>query len=128
MDLKRKIIYAVSSLCRHFPYAQKKFLELAGLSVLSELFQEYDAEKLQLKAVTLLNDFLIEKVSVQEGTTCSLETFANNEDLGWNAAYWDISSGSALFAKTKLIFTGEIHFFVEISTCDPLKYKMDQSV
>ena len=82
MDLKRKIIYAVSSLCRHFPYAQKKFLELAGLSVLSELFQEYDAEKLQLKAVTLLNDFLIEKVSVQEGTICSLETSANSEDLG----------------------------------------------
>ena len=63
MDLKRKVIYAISSLCRHFPYAQKKLLDFGGLSVFGELFQEPDAEKLQLKAVTLLHDILVEKVS-----------------------------------------------------------------
>ena len=64
-ELRRKILYAISSLCRHFPYAQKKLLDLGGLSVFRELFQERGAEKIQVKAVTLLHDLIEERVCIQ---------------------------------------------------------------
>lgn len=60
-DLRRKILYAISSLCRHFPYAQKKLLDLGGLSVFRELFQEHGEEKIQVKVVTLLHDLIEER-------------------------------------------------------------------
>lgn len=66
-DLRKKILYAVSSLCRHFPYAQKKLLDLGGLSAFGELFQEPGAEKIQLKAVTLLHDLMVERENAESG-------------------------------------------------------------
>lgn len=65
LDLKRKLLYAISSLCRHFPYAQIKLLKLGGLSVLGELFLDPEAEKLQLKAVTLLHDIIVERENAE---------------------------------------------------------------
>ena len=37
------------------------------------------------------------------------------------------SSGSTLFAKTKMIFREKLPFCLEIKTCDPLNYTMDHS-
>ena len=55
----------MSSLLRHFPYAQLKFMQLGGLSALSTLFKESAsaAVSLKVKAVTLLHDMLLEQVS-----------------------------------------------------------------
>ena len=43
------------------------------------------------------------------------------------AAKCGISSGSTLFAKTKMIFGEKLQFCLEIKTCDPLNYIMDHS-
>lgn len=63
-ELRKKILYAISSLCRHFPYAQKKLLDLGGLSVFREIFQVHGEEKIQVKVVTLLHDLIEEKVCI----------------------------------------------------------------
>ncbi|XP_067656982.1 nucleotide exchange factor SIL1-like [Haliotis asinina] len=62
-SLQKKTLFALSSLARHFPYAQKKFLELGGLAALKRLFDDSstDAQKLQIKALTFLSDLLVEK-------------------------------------------------------------------
>ena len=62
--VRKKTMYALSSLLRHFPYAQKKFLELGGLASLKKLFEDngIEAEQLQVRAVTLMYDLVTEKV------------------------------------------------------------------
>ena len=62
--LRNRILYAMSSLLRHFPFAQQHFLQHGGLQALSTVFQAGGTEKLQLKAVTLINDLVTEKVSI----------------------------------------------------------------
>ena len=61
--LRNRILFALSSLLRHFPHAQQHFLQQGGLQALSNVFQAGGTEKLQLKAVTLVNDLVIEKVN-----------------------------------------------------------------
>ncbi|XP_050399018.1 nucleotide exchange factor SIL1 isoform X1 [Patella vulgata] len=61
VSLRKRILYALSSLIRHFPYAQLKFIELGGLSVFSKIFEETGTEVLQIKTITLLNDIILEK-------------------------------------------------------------------
>ena len=39
-----------------------------------------------------------------------------------------ISSGLSLFANIKKSSGTEIHHFIEILTCNPLKYKMNNSI
>ncbi|ESP03726.1 hypothetical protein LOTGIDRAFT_237555 [Lottia gigantea] len=60
--LRKRYLYALSSLVRHFPYAQLKFVQYGGLSVFSKLFEESGTESLQIKVITLLNDLLQEKI------------------------------------------------------------------
>ena len=62
--LRNRILYAMSSLLRHFPYAQQHFLQHGGLQALSTVFNAGGTEKLQLKAVTLINDLVTEKVII----------------------------------------------------------------
>ena len=61
---RSRLLAALSSLVRHFPFAQRKFLELGGLQTLSSLLSEqtYDSEKLSVKAATLISDLLAERV------------------------------------------------------------------
>ncbi|XP_074642381.1 nucleotide exchange factor SIL1-like [Tubulanus polymorphus] len=66
VKLRSKILYALSSLVRQFPFAQKKMLELGGVHVLVALFKERNIEKLQLKGVILISDLLEEKHSLLE--------------------------------------------------------------
>lgn len=63
VKLRRKVLFATSSLCRHFPFAQKHFLTLGGLTALGKIFEESGTDKLQVKALAFLNDMLTEKVS-----------------------------------------------------------------
>lgn len=55
-------LFALSSMLRHFPYAQQQFLKLGGLQVLRNLFKEKGMEALYVRVVTLLYDLIMEKV------------------------------------------------------------------
>ncbi|XP_023591361.1 nucleotide exchange factor SIL1 isoform X7 [Trichechus manatus latirostris] len=58
---KKKVLFALCSLLRHFPYAQQQFLKLGGLQVLRSLVQEKGTEVLAVRVVTLLYDLITEK-------------------------------------------------------------------
>lgn len=76
IPVRKKAMYAMSSLLRHFPYAQLKFMQLGGLSALSTLFKESDsaAVSLKVKAVTLLHDMLLEQKLMSESIPPTDET------------------------------------------------------
>ncbi|XP_006866284.1 PREDICTED: nucleotide exchange factor SIL1 [Chrysochloris asiatica] len=63
---KKKVLFALCSLLRHFPYAQQQFLKLGGLQVLRSLVQEKGTEVLAVRVVTLLYDLLTEKMFAEE--------------------------------------------------------------
>eukprot|EP00062_Callorhinchus_milii_P007108 gi/632948390/ref/XP_007889572.1/ PREDICTED: nucleotide exchange factor SIL1 isoform X2 [Callorhinchus milii] len=65
MRVKKKALFALSSMLRHFPFAQQHFLRLGGLQVLRQLFQVKEMEPLCVRAVTLLYDMLMEKELVE---------------------------------------------------------------
>ncbi|XP_021375655.1 nucleotide exchange factor SIL1-like isoform X1 [Mizuhopecten yessoensis] len=57
-----RLLYALSSLIRHFPYAQKHLLDLGGLAALKSMIpNNKDLPNLQVKVVTLLQDLIVEK-------------------------------------------------------------------
>uniref|UniRef100_A0A8C7E0U5 Nucleotide exchange factor SIL1 n=1 Tax=Naja naja TaxID=35670 RepID=A0A8C7E0U5_NAJNA len=60
LAVKKKALFALSSMLRHFPYAQQQFLRLGGLQVLRNLCTEKGMEILYIRTVTLLYD-LVEK-------------------------------------------------------------------
>lgn len=64
-SVKNRAVYAIGALLRGFPLAQSKFIENAGLSVFSKLFDTTNL-KIQIKMITLLNDLLLEHVNVLE--------------------------------------------------------------
>lgn len=57
------IRYAISSVVRNFPLAQKALVEHGGIAAFSKIFLTDSADliKLQLKIVTLLSDIIIER-------------------------------------------------------------------
>ncbi|XP_010612086.1 nucleotide exchange factor SIL1 isoform X2 [Fukomys damarensis] len=63
---KKKVLFALCSLLRHFPYAQQQFLKLGGLQVLKGLVQEKNMEVLAVRVVTLLYDLVTEKMFAEE--------------------------------------------------------------
>lgn len=65
LGLCPQVLFALCSLLRHFPYAQRQFLKLGGLQVLRSLVQEKGTEVLAVRVVTLLYDLVTEKVSTQ---------------------------------------------------------------
>lgn len=65
LGLCPQVLFALCSLLRHFPYAQRQFLKLGGLQVLRSLVQEKGTEVLAVRVVTLLYDLVTEKVSAQ---------------------------------------------------------------
>jgi len=65
VTFRSRLLAATSSLVRHFPFAQRKFLELGGLQTLTNLLaQQAESEKLSIKAVTLISDLLAERVRI----------------------------------------------------------------
>ncbi|XP_060693006.1 nucleotide exchange factor SIL1 isoform X2 [Hemiscyllium ocellatum] len=63
--MKKKALFAFSSLLRHFPFAQQQFLKLGGLQILGQLFQAKGMESLRLRIMTLLYDMVMEKKLIQ---------------------------------------------------------------
>ncbi|KAK3777871.1 hypothetical protein RRG08_038117 [Elysia crispata] len=58
--VRKRMLFALSTLLRQFPFAQKKFLEEGGLTALASLFKKTDDKNIQIKIVTLLTDLLSE--------------------------------------------------------------------
>ncbi|XP_033757521.1 nucleotide exchange factor SIL1-like [Pecten maximus] len=57
-----RLLYAMSSLIRHFPHAQKRLLDLGGITALKGMFpNSRDLSNLQIKVITLLQDLIVEK-------------------------------------------------------------------
>uniref|UniRef100_A0A8C3EBX2 Nucleotide exchange factor SIL1 n=1 Tax=Corvus moneduloides TaxID=1196302 RepID=A0A8C3EBX2_CORMO len=61
LAVRKKALFALSSMLRHFPYAQQQFLKLGGLQVLRSLFRQKGMETLHVRVVTLLYDLIMEK-------------------------------------------------------------------
>lgn len=60
-SVQKKVVFAVASLLRNFPFAQQHFLSHGGLQVLSELFRGDENGILRTRIVTLLHDIISEK-------------------------------------------------------------------
>uniref|UniRef100_A0A8C5UFW1 Nucleotide exchange factor SIL1 n=1 Tax=Malurus cyaneus samueli TaxID=2593467 RepID=A0A8C5UFW1_9PASS len=63
LAVRKKALFALSSMLRHFPYAQQQFLKLGGLQVLRSLFRQKGMEPLHVRVITLLYDLIMEKDS-----------------------------------------------------------------
>ncbi|XP_041800161.1 nucleotide exchange factor SIL1 [Chelmon rostratus] len=66
LRVKKKVLFAVASLLRHFPYAQSHFLSHGGLQVLSELFRADGGGVLRTRIVTMLYDMIAEKELISQ--------------------------------------------------------------
>ncbi|KAK5865306.1 hypothetical protein PBY51_016480 [Eleginops maclovinus] len=64
--VKKKVLFAVASLLRNFPYAQRHFLSHGGLQVLSELFRADRGGVLRTRIVTMLYDMISEKELISQ--------------------------------------------------------------
>ena len=62
MAVRKKAMYALSSLIRLFLVGQKEFLKLNGLEMFVKLFNEANTEPLVIKAITLMTDILTEQI------------------------------------------------------------------
>uniref|UniRef100_A0A8D2CVI9 Nucleotide exchange factor SIL1 n=1 Tax=Sciurus vulgaris TaxID=55149 RepID=A0A8D2CVI9_SCIVU len=74
LTAKKKVLFALCSLLRHFPYAQQQFLKLGGLQVLRDLVQEKSTEVLAVRVVTLLYDLVTEKMFAEEEAELTRDT------------------------------------------------------
>ncbi|XP_077624864.1 nucleotide exchange factor SIL1 isoform X4 [Crocuta crocuta] len=74
LTAKKKVLFALCSLLRHFPYAQQQFLKLGGLQVLRSLVQAKGTEVLAVRVVTLLYDLVTEKMFAEEEAELTRET------------------------------------------------------
>ncbi|XP_029297621.1 nucleotide exchange factor SIL1 isoform X2 [Cottoperca gobio] len=66
LRVKKKVLFAVASLLRNFPYAQRHFLSHGGLQVLSELFRADRGGVLRTRIVTMLYDMISEKELISQ--------------------------------------------------------------
>ncbi|KAM8910210.1 nucleotide exchange factor SIL1 isoform 3-T6 [Spinachia spinachia] len=66
LRVKKKVLFAVASLLRNFPYAQRHFLSHGGLQVLSELFRADGGGVLRIRIVTMLYDMISEKELISQ--------------------------------------------------------------
>lgn len=62
MAVRKKAMYALSSLIRLFSIGQRDFLKLNGLDIFNTLFEEPGSEPLVIKAITLMTDILTEQI------------------------------------------------------------------
>ncbi|KAM6953037.1 nucleotide exchange factor SIL1 [Lycodopsis pacificus] len=67
LRVQKKVLFAVASLLRNFPYAQRHFLSHGGLQVLSELFRADGGGVLRTRIVTMLYDMISEKELISQG-------------------------------------------------------------
>uniref|UniRef100_UPI00358E45B7 nucleotide exchange factor SIL1 n=1 Tax=Myxine glutinosa TaxID=7769 RepID=UPI00358E45B7 len=61
LPVRKKALFAIATMLRHFPYAQRRFLDLGGVSLLSQLLETDRDRSLWIRIVTLAYDMLWEK-------------------------------------------------------------------
>ncbi|XP_062249399.1 nucleotide exchange factor SIL1 [Platichthys flesus] len=66
LRVKKKVLFAVAALLRHFPYTQRTFLSHGGLQVLSELFRADGGGVLRTRIATMLYDMISEKELISQ--------------------------------------------------------------
>lgn len=66
LHVKKKVLFAMASLLRNFPYAQRHFLSHGGLQVLSDLFKTDRGGVLRTRIVTMLCDMISEKELISQ--------------------------------------------------------------
>ncbi|KAG9349045.1 hypothetical protein JZ751_029363 [Albula glossodonta] len=81
MGVKKKLLFAVGSLLRHFPYAQSHFLRMGGVQVLGELFRESGSGALRVRVVTLIYDMIIEKELISQSGLDPIPDSSHQERL-----------------------------------------------
>ena len=85
-QVQARALYALSSIIRHFPYAQKAFFDEGGISAFSQLFQTDSSElqKLQLKIITLLSDIITEKSMLAQHLQEQQDSLPLSGNLKWD--------------------------------------------
>ncbi|XP_069027561.1 nucleotide exchange factor SIL1 [Embiotoca jacksoni] len=96
LRVKKKVLFAVASLLRHFPYAQRHFLSHGGLQVLSDLFREDGGGILRKRIVTMLYDMISEKELISQVGLDSVLDAAHQERV---RQYSKVSLQGELFEK-----------------------------
>jgi hypothetical protein len=73
-DFVSRSLFALSGLLRNFPHAQGQFVRFGGVETMRTLLENQAISvKLKVKALTILNDLLLEKRSVLTNTDKSDE-------------------------------------------------------
>jgi nucleotide exchange factor SIL1 len=62
-EYNSKLLFCLSTLLRNFPFAQKEFVRFGGVELFDKLVGSSTSLKVKLKAVTLLNDLIEEKIN-----------------------------------------------------------------
>lgn len=81
ISVKKKVLFALASLLRHFPYAQSHFVSHGGLQVLSELFRAEGGGVLRIRIVTILYDMISEKELISQAGQDPVLDSAHKERL-----------------------------------------------
>uniref|UniRef100_A0A1A8SNG1 Nucleotide exchange factor SIL1 n=1 Tax=Nothobranchius rachovii TaxID=451742 RepID=A0A1A8SNG1_9TELE len=79
--VRKKVLFAVAALLRHFPYAQQHFLSHGGLQVLSQLFKEDRGGRLRPRIVTILHDMISEKELMSQADLGSVQDLSQEQRL-----------------------------------------------
>ncbi|GLV32293.1 Sil1 nucleotide exchange factor [Carabus blaptoides fortunei] len=85
IDVKLRAVYALSSLLRRFPLAQKYFIKNGGLNVFTSVFSKSENIKLQVKIVTLIYDLLMEHQDAVHGHADNVERLRQYREVDLKA-------------------------------------------
>uniref|UniRef100_UPI00358E78F9 ATP-binding cassette sub-family C member 2-like isoform X2 n=1 Tax=Myxine glutinosa TaxID=7769 RepID=UPI00358E78F9 len=93
LPVRKKALFAIATMLRHFPYAQRRFLDLGGISLLSQLLETDRDRSLWIRIVTLAYDMLWEKVAAYFAaarlTFNTLHSESNNMDAFCGSEFWN---------------------------------------
>uniref|UniRef100_H3CLH9 Nucleotide exchange factor SIL1 n=1 Tax=Tetraodon nigroviridis TaxID=99883 RepID=H3CLH9_TETNG len=95
-QVKKKVLFALASLLRHFPYAQRHFLTHGGFQVLSELFRADEGGVLRTRVVTMLYDMISEKELISQAEQNVLRDPSHDERV---RQYAEVSLREELLEK-----------------------------
>ncbi|MEQ2287057.1 hypothetical protein AMECASPLE_008593 [Ameca splendens] len=96
LNVKKKVLFAMACLLRHFPYAQRHFLSNGGLQILSELFRADVGGILQTRIVTMLYDMISEKELISQAGLDHVQNPSHEERL---RQYSEVSLQDELMEK-----------------------------
>ncbi|ELT97086.1 hypothetical protein CAPTEDRAFT_220900 [Capitella teleta] len=60
-SVQGRLLYALSSLLRHFPFAQLEFIQRGGVKIFSDIVKKSRDDRLRIKVITLVCDLVVEK-------------------------------------------------------------------